>query len=157
MDMDLKCSLLRHTLATLAYRATRAIEGASESFADFDGAGRTPRIILAHMGDLLDWALSMAEGSTSWQNSTPLGWEQEKQRFYRSLKALDTYLSLGAPIHAELERLLQGPVADALTHVGQIAMLRRLAGCPIHGENFFVADIAVGRLGPEQAAPVKTF
>jgi hypothetical protein len=157
MDMDLKRNLLRHTLATLAYRATRAIEGASESFADFDGAGRTPRIILAHMGDLLDWALSMAEGSTSWQNSAPQGWEEEKQRFYRSLKAFDTYLCLGAPIHAELERLLQGPVIDALTHVGQIAMLRRLAGCPTRGENFFVADIAVGRLSPKQAAPVKAF
>jgi hypothetical protein len=157
MDMDMKSLMLRHTLATLAYRATRALEGAPAGFADFDGAGRTPRIILAHMGDLLEWALSMAEGSNQWQNSTPQSWEEEKQRFYRALKALDTYLCLGAPIQADLNRLLQGPVADALTHVGQMAMLRRLAGWPTHGENFYVAEIAVGRVGPEQAAPIKSF
>ena len=157
MHTDPQRDLLRHSLATLAYRPTRALEGAPESFACFDGAGRTPVIVLAHMGDLFDWALSMAEGSERWQNSTPLPWAEEKARFYRSLKAFDTYLCLGAPINAPIERLLQGPVADALTHVGQIAMLRRLAGCPAKGENFYVAEVVSGRVGAEQAAPVKTF
>ncbi len=149
--------LLRHTLATLAYRAARALEDAPESFAAFDGAGRTPAQILAHMGDLFDWALSMAEGKQRWHNSQPLPWPEEQNRFFAALKAFGAYLTSGERIHAPLERLFQGPVADALTHVGQLAMLRRLAGCPIRGENYYVAEISVGRLGAGQAAPVKPF
>jgi hypothetical protein len=149
--------MFRHTLATLAYRAARALEDAPETFASFDGAGRTPAQILAHMGDLFDWALSMAEGNQRWHNSTPLAWADERSRFFAALKAFDTYLTSGQRIHAPLERLFQGPVADALTHVGQIAMMRRLAGCPIRGENYYVAEIEVGRVGAEQPAPVKPF
>ncbi len=149
--------LLRHTLASLAYRAARALEDSPESFATFDGAGRQPGQILAHMGDLFDWALSMAEGNQRWHNSEPLGWAEEQRRFFASLEALDAYLTSGERIHAPLERLFQGPVADALTHVGQLAMLRRLAGCPIKGENYYVAEIATGHVGAEQAAPVKPF
>ena len=149
--------LLRHTLATLAYRAVRALEGAPDSFAGFDGAGRQPAQILAHMGDLFDWALSMAAGNQSWKNSQPLPWSDEQRRFFWSLKALDAYLTSGERLHAPLEKLFQGPVADALTHVGQLAMLRRLAGCPIRGEDYYVADVAVGRVGAEQSAPAKPF
>jgi hypothetical protein len=150
--------LFRHTLSTLAYRAARALEGSPESFAAFDGAGRQPAQILAHMGDLFDWALSMAEGNQRWKNSEPLGWDAEQWRFFAALAAFDAYLTSGNRIHASLERLFQGPVADALTHVGQLAMLRRLAGCPIVGENYYLAEIATGRVGAaEQAAPVKPF
>lgn len=149
--------LFRHTLATLAYRAARALEDAPETFATFDEAGRQPTQILAHMGDLFDWALSMAEGKQRWHNSQPLPWPEEQRRFFAALKAFDAYLTSGERIHAPLERLFQGPVADALTHVGQLAMLRRLAGCPIRGENYYVAEISVGRLGASQAAPVKPF
>ena len=155
--MDEKRELLRHTLATLAYRATRALDGASESFASFDGAGRQPVKILAHMGDLFDWALSMAAGIQSWHNSEPLEWDEEKQRFFAALGAFDAYLASGQPLHAEIERLFQGPVADALTHVGQLAMLRRMAGSPTVGENFYVAAVAVGQVGADQPAPVKPF
>jgi hypothetical protein len=149
--------LFRHTLATLAYRAARALEDAPETFATFDEAGRQPTQILAHMGDLFDWALSMAEGKQRWHDSQPLPWPEEQRRFFAALKAFDAYLTSGERIHAPLERLFQGPVADALTHVGQLAMLRRLAGCPIRGENYYVAEISVGRLGASQAAPVKPF
>jgi len=86
-----------------------------------------------------------------------LPWDQETQRFYSALKRFDDYLSSANPLHAPAEKLFQGPIADALTHVGQIAMLRRISGQPMKGESYYVADIAVGRVGPEQAAPRKEF
>jgi len=155
--MDEKRALLRHSLAALAYRATRALENAPQEFAGFTGAGRTPAAILAHMGDLFDWALSMAEGRQRWHNSQPLSWAEEQQRFFAALGAFDAYLASAEPVHAPMERLLQGPVADALTHVGQLAMLRRMAGSAARGENFYVASIAVGQVSAEQPAPVKAF
>jgi hypothetical protein len=155
--MDEKRELLRHTLATLAYRATRALEGSPEEYGSFAGAGREPGKILAHMGDLFDWALSSVEGRESWHNSKPLGWAQEQARFFAALGAFDAYLATDAPLHTTVEKLVQGPVADALTHVGQLAMLRRLAGCPTRGENFYVAKIESGQVGAEQPAPTRTF
>jgi hypothetical protein len=155
--MDEKRELLRHVLATVAYRAARALNGAPESFADFDGAGRKPVEILAHMGDLFDWALSMAEGNQRWAPVPPRGWAEEKPRFFAAVAAFDAYLASDRPMHAPLERLLQGPVADALTHVGQLAMMRRLAGCATRGENYYVAEVAVGQVGAEQPAAVKPF
>ena len=149
--------MFRHTLATLAYRAARALENAPESFAGFNGAGRTPLQILAHMGDLFDWSLSIAEGDQRWQNAEPLTWAEEQKRFFAALQAFDSYLTSGERIYAPLERLFQGPVADALTHTGQLAMMRRLAGCPIRGENYYVAEVATGRVSADQPAPVKTF
>ncbi|MGB7264714.1 MAG: hypothetical protein WBC92_04335 [Terracidiphilus sp.] len=150
-------NLLRHTLATLAYRAAHTLENAPDSFAHFDGAGRRPIQILAHMGDLLHWALSIAQGNQRWQNSQPLDWQAEQQRFFAALAAFDAYLASSAPLQAPAERLFQGPIADALTHTGQLAMLRRLAGSPIRGENFYVAAIAAGQVGPHQPEPVKPF
>jgi len=155
--MSEKRELLRHTLATLAYRASRALEGAPAEFASFDGAGRRPEQILAHMGDLIDWALSMAVGKPAWHNSEPMGWEAEKARFFAALGKFDEAVASSEPLRAPEERLFQGPVADALTHVGQLAMLRRLAGCPSRGENFYVAAVETGRVGAEQAAAVKPF
>jgi hypothetical protein len=155
--MDEKRELLRHTLATLAYRTVRALENAPASFANFDGAGRTPAQILAHMGDLFDWALSMAEGKPAWHNSQPLAWAEEQKRFFGTLGAFDAFLASPAESHAPAERLFQGPVADALTHTGQLAMLRRLAGAPIGGENYYVAAIAAGQVDATQPAPVKPF
>jgi len=154
---DPKIDLLRHAVATLAYRGGKAVRNAPDSFANFQGAGRTPGKILAHIGDLLDWALSMADGSRQWHDSTPLPWSQEVNRFFAALKKFDDYLASGQPVHAPLEKLFQGPIADALTHVGQLAMLRRLADCPIKAENYFVAEISVGRVGADQAAPKKEF
>jgi hypothetical protein len=151
--------LLRHTLATLAYRAGKTLRDAPESFATFNTGerGRTPGNILAHMGDLFDWALSLVQGRQSWHDSQPLSWPQEVERFFRSLQAFDDFLASGAPLAESPEKLFQGPIADALTHTGQMAMLRRMAGCPIKGENYHRAKIAVGRLGPDQATPVREF
>jgi hypothetical protein len=154
---DPKRELLRHTVATLAYRGGKAVRGAPAEFADFNGAGKTPAKLLAHVGDLSDWALSMANGTRQWHDSAPLPWDQEVQRFFAALKAFDDYLASDQPLQAPAEKLFQGPIADALTHVGQIAMLRRLAGLPIKAENFFAADIASGRVGPEQTPPKREF
>ncbi len=109
------------------------------------------------MGDLFDWSLSMAEGQQRWHNSEPLAWDEEKKRFFAALGAFDAYLASGKPMHAAIEKLLQGPVVDALTHVGQLAMIRRLSGCATVGENFFVAAVAVGQVGENQPAPVQPF
>jgi hypothetical protein len=109
------------------------------------------------MGDLFHWALSMAQGNPAWHNSQPLAWPQEQQRFFAALSAFDAYLASSNPVHAHIERLMQGPVADALTHVGQLAMLRRLAGSPTRGENFYVAAIAIGQINSVQPEPVKPF
>ena len=87
----------------------------------------------------------------------PLSWAEERLRFYVTLAAFDDRLAAEAELAAPAERLFQGPVADALTHVGQLAMLRRLAGCPARGENFYVAEIATGAVSAEQPAAVKPF
>lgn len=155
--MDEKRELLRHALATVAYRAARALEGAPEHFAGFAGAGRMPVQILAHMGDLFDWALTAAVGEERWQTAQPRAWAEEQQRFFAALTSFDAFLVSDAPLHAPAERLLQGPVADALTHVGQLAMLRRLSGSPTSGENFYVAAIRAGQTGAAQPAAVQPF
>lgn len=156
---DPKLELFRHTLATLAYRGGKAIRNAPAGFADFSpGAGmRTPGQILSHIGDLFDWALSIAKGQQAWNNAPPLAWEQESERFFATLKKFDDFLASGEPVNSPLEKLFQGPVADALTHVGQIAMLRRMAAAPIKAENFHKASIEVGRVGADQFAPKREF
>lgn len=151
--------MLRHTLATLAYRAGKALRGAPESFAGFSTGekGRTPVQILAHMGDLFDWAISLCKGQQAWHDSTPLPWQQEMERFFATVKTFDDYLASAAALGYSPEKLFQGPVADALTHTGQIAMLRRMAGCAIRGENYFKAEIEAGRVGLLQADAVREF
>lgn len=152
-------ALLRHTVATVAYRGGKALRGAPESFANYvSGAGgRTPAQILAHIGDLYDWALSIVAGKQVWKDSKPLPWEKEVERFFASLKHFDEYLASGAEMHESPGALFQGPIADSLTHIGQLAMLRRMAGCAIKGENYHKAEIVVGRVGAEQAAPRREF
>jgi hypothetical protein len=151
--------LLRHSIATVAYRGGKALRGAPDHFASFHigDKTRTPAQILAHLGDLFDWALSIAQGQQTWHDSTPLPWNAEIERFFATVKKFDDYLASDEPLHGPAEGLLQAPVADALTHIGQIAMLRRLAGSPVKGENYFKADIAPGRVGLEQSAPRREF
>jgi len=151
--------LLRHTLATVAYRGGKALRGAPDHFASFHigDKTRTPAQILAHMGDLFDWALSIAQGKQTWHDSTPLPWNAEIERFFTTLKEFDDFLASGESLNGADEGLFQGPVADSLTHIGQIAMLRRLAGSPVKGENYFKAEIAAGHVGPEQSIPRREF
>lgn len=151
--------LLRHALATLAYRAGKALRDAPPAFASYmvNAGSRTPGQIVAHLGDLFDWALSMAQGKQKWTDSTPGSWDADCERFFNSLAAFDDYLASGAPLGTSVERLFQGPIADALTHTGQLAMLRRLAGVPIRGENYARARIVTGQVGPSQPKAVTEF
>jgi len=151
--------LLRHTLATVAYRGGKALRRAPDRFATFHigDKTRTPGQILAHMGDVFDWALSIAKGKEAWNKSTPLPWSAEVDRFFASIQEFDDYLGSSEPLHGSVEGLFQGPVADALNHIGQIAMLRRLAGSPILGENYFRSEIVAGRVGPDQSIPRREF
>jgi len=145
--MDATKDFFRHTLATLAYRGNKAFDAAPEGFSDFRIApgSRTAGEILAHIGDLLDWALIMAKEKHVWRETPPQSWAADVLRFQQGLAALDSYIASAAPLVAPLDRLFQGPVADALTHVGQIAMMRRLAGHPVRPENYFRADIQRAR------------
>jgi hypothetical protein len=157
--MDEKRALLRHAVATVAYRGAKAIRAAPDSFASYtpDGSPRTPAKILAHIGDLYDWALSQAKGAEAWSDSEPLAWNREAERFFAALQRFDDYLASDAPLAAAPERIFQGAIADSLTHIGQLAMLRRLAGSKIKGENYSRADIVIGRLGADQTAPKREF
>ncbi|HKJ02256.1 MAG TPA: hypothetical protein VJ997_07370 [Longimicrobiales bacterium] len=150
---------LRHTLATLAYRGSKALRDVPSSFGGF-GAGegtRTPLEILAHMGDLMAWALTQAQGEERWVDAAPTTWAGETARFFDGVAALDAFLASDAPLGQPEARIFQGAVADALTHVGQLNLLRRLAGAPIRGENYNRADIRIGRVGPDQSAPRREF
>jgi hypothetical protein len=144
--------LLRHTLATLAYRASKAVRGAPASFSTFSVAegSRTPGQIVAHLGDLMDWALTQAQGQQKWTDTPPGDWNADVDRFFRSLGALDSYLASTADVHFGAQKIFQGAIADSLSHVGQINMLRRIASSPVRGENYARADINVGRVTLEQ-------
>jgi len=152
-------AFLRHILATIAYRGAKAVRNAGPDFAGYRAAetSRTPAKILAHVGDLMDWGLAMSEGRREWHDSVPLAWEKECERFFTAVKKFDDYLASGRPLEVAPEKLFQSALADALTHIGQIALLRRMAGVPIRGENYYVAEITVGRVGAEQAPPRKEF
>jgi len=157
--MDETRAFLRHTVATVAYRGGKAVRGAPDSFASYspDGSPRTAGKILAHIGDLYDWALTQARGAEAWTDSEPLPWPQEVERFHAALRRFDDYLASDAPIAAPLERIFQGAVADSLAHVGQLAMLRRLAGAKMKSENYSRAEIAAGRVGADQSPPRREF
>jgi hypothetical protein len=158
-NSELNREMLRHIVASLAYRATKIFRDAPGTFATFrtDVKSRTPVEILAHMGDLFDWALSMLKGEEVWHDSHPQDWNSEIVRFCNSLQKFDTYLASNVPIGCSLNKLFQGPIADAFTHVGQLALLRRLSGVPIKGENYFKADIVIGKVGLEQSEPRRKF
>ena len=135
--------LLRHILATIRYRGTKAMADAPDGFDALRvGEGcRTPLEIVAHIGDLFDWTASIILGEEQWTIATPLPWSEELERFHAGLDRLDAMLASDMPLAAPPERLIQGPLADALTHIGQIALMRRMAGSSIRGENFFAAEI----------------
>jgi hypothetical protein len=152
-------AFLRHTLATLAYRGGKATRGAQSDFGEFkiSPATRTPLAILCHIGDLLEWALTIVRGEPGFEARTPQSWEGEVQRFHRVLQELDAFLAGTEPMHDSAEKVFQGPIADAFTHVGQIALLRGVHGEPVRGENYYVADIETGRVGAAQPPPKREF
>lgn len=143
---------LRHATATLAYRGAKAMRGAPPEFAHFKvgPTSRTPLQILAHIGDLLEVSAARLRGPATWKEDPPDTWERQVARFHAALAAIDAGLAADTPIEVSLERWYQGPFADALTHVGQLTMLRRLAGAPMRGEAYFYAGIEAGRVGPDQ-------
>ena len=159
--------MLRHTLATLAYRAATAVRGAPNGFGDFrqEAGSRSASEILAHMADLMDWAASIVQGKETWADSPVQSWDADVARFFESVARFDALLAgrtrngppSGDSPAAEDVRLFQGPIADALTHVGQLAMLRRLAGAPVRGQNYSRAEIVAGRVGLDQVPPKREF
>jgi len=149
--LDLKREVLRHMVATVAYRGGLAVVDAPESFASFRAhdTTRTPGEILAHIGDLLEGSLYLLKGEMVYLTSTPLPWKEEIKRFFSAIKNLDSYLASDAPLACAVEKLVQGPIGDALTHVGQIVMLRRMSGNPIRSAAYFTAEIVAGEVNEE--------
>jgi hypothetical protein len=157
--MDETRAFLRHTVATVAYRGGKAVRDAPASFASYspDGSPRTPLVILAHIGDLYDWALTQAKGAEAWKESAPLAWDQEVERFFTAIARFDEYLASDAALAAPPAQLFQGAIADSLTHVGQLAMFRRLSGARMKSENYSRADIVAGRIGSQQTPAKREF
>jgi len=154
-----KALSLRHALATLAYRAAKPLRNVPADFLNFRPAegSRSAGEILAHLGDLMEWALTQARGQERWRAVQPASWDLDSQRFFAALAKLDEYLASDESLYAPAEKIFQGAIADALTHVGQIAMLRRLANAAVRAENYSVAKIEAGNTGPDQCAPVSEF
>ena len=157
--MKADINLLRHTLATLAYRGRKAVTGAPQDFSKFRASPttRTPGEILAHIGDLMDWGAALADGKHIWRDSKAQAWDRDVARFFAGMKRFDKRLAARKRLGFPVENLFQGPIADALTHIGQIALLRRMAGSPVKGENYFKAKISAGRTGRMQRKPVFEF
>ena len=146
--------LLSHFLATLAYRTQKALRGAAQEFGDFRAAPgvRTPRELVRHMTSVIGYARTFFVGGAYVAEPLP-DLASELTRFHAILESLDAVLRTTDQAAASPEQLLQGPLADAMTHAGQLAMLRRLSGSPVPAENFLKAEIDAGNLGPEQPAP----
>jgi hypothetical protein len=148
LSLDVKREVLRHLVATVAYRGGLAITDAPDDFAEFRAheTTRTAGEILAHIGDLLEGSVYLLKGELVYLTSAPLPWKEEVRRFFSAVKKLDSYLASDAPLACTVEKLIQGPVGDALTHVGQIVMLRRMAGSPIRPGQYFTAEIVAGEV-----------
>ena len=158
-DDQVARGLLRHTVATLAYRGGKTLRGAPAEFSAFRAkeGSRSASEILAHIADLFDWAVSLADGGHDWRPGAAQAWDLDVERFFAAVGRFDARLASDAPLGCRPEELFQGPIADALTHVGQLALLRRLAGAPVRAENYFKADIAAGRVGADQTPPRREF
>lgn len=154
MESDVKRELLRHFVATVAYRGGIAVSGAPADFASFRAieTARTPGELLAHLGDLLEGSLHLSKGEMVYLSSPALPWGEGVSRFFSAVKRLDDYLESGAPLSCPAEKLIQGPIGDALTHVGQLVLLRRAAGKPVRAESYFTAEIVAGAVTEESFA-----
>lgn len=148
-------TLLRHTLATLAYRAAKALRHVPPGFADYriSPTSRTPLQLVGHLGDLFDWANHIADGKWTWAANSIGAWDAEVDRFFRLLGRLDERLASERPLGNPAGAIFQGPIADALTHVGQLNMIRGAMGSPVRPESYGRAAIRVGQVGRDQPAP----
>jgi hypothetical protein len=154
--MDDKRHMLRHFLAALAYRTQKALRGAPADFADFKAGNdvRTPQELVRHMTSVLGYARTFFIGGEYWPDPLP-SFREEVERFHAMLTDLRTHLEGGTPLNGLTEeQLLQGQFSDAMTHAGQLAMLRRLHGEPVRSENFIHAAISPENLTPDQPEPV---
>jgi len=145
--------LLRHTVATLAYRAEKVLREVPDGFAEFklSANGRKAVEILGHMADLMEWGTRFTAGQYLWQPGEPASWDVSRDRFFRGVAALDAALANPAPNSYPLGVIFQGPIADALTHVGQLAMMRGAAGLAVRPESYARAEISTGRVGLDQS------
>jgi hypothetical protein len=159
MDPEAARQFLRHTVATLAYRAEKVLRDVPEGYAGSRATPttRTPLEVVSHLGDLMEWAESMARGDNRWQPVPSTTWSAAVERFFRGLAALDAALAQSLPQKYPPEIIFQGPIADALTHVGQLSMMRGMVGSAVRPESYARAEIRVGRVGPEQSATRKEF
>jgi hypothetical protein len=156
---DAARAVVRHLVATLAYRAAKVLRDVPPEFASatVGSATRRPVQIVAHMGDLMAWGVSLARGESVWKAAGSDDWNVEVARFFDGLSALDRELAADAPFTGSIEKLIQAPLADALTHVGQLAMLRGMTGAAMRPESYARAEIVSGRVGREQAPPGREF
>jgi len=146
--------LLRHYLAAIAYRTQKAVRDAPDDFPSFAAGNqvRTPVEILRHMTSLMGYTRTLFLGGSYPVKPDPLPtFVEELSRFHDLLEAVSELLAADTPVQVTSEQLLQGPFADVMTHIGQLALLRRLAGAPVQPESFVHAQIDAARLGPDQA------
>ena len=152
---DAARATLRQMAATLAYRAAKVLRDAPGDFGGktFGPTTRRPVQIVAHMADLMTWGVSMANGGKEWKAGGSDDWKTEVDRFFAGLAALDAALAAEGAFAGSIDKLIQGPLADALTHVGQLAVMRGMAGAPVRPESYARAKIVAGRVGLDQAPP----
>jgi hypothetical protein len=154
--MDEKRGLLRHYLAAIAYRLQKALRGAPPGFQRFRAAPgvRTPHELVCHIANVLGYSRSCFAGET-FDAGVPTDWNGDLSAVHQTLEDLAAHLTNGTPLGAVTEaQLLQGPFADAMTHIGQLAMLRRFFGAPVRPEDFILAAISADNLSQEQPEPV---
>ncbi len=152
-------TFLRHTLATLAYRAEKVLRDPPPGLAEHRiGPGsRSTLEIVGHLGDLACWAVELAGGRWTWKAGGLGEWNADVERFFGALARLDAELASGSALGHPATVIFQGPIADALTHVGQIALLRGHLGAPVRPESFGRAEIAIGRVGRDQSTKRREF
>lgn len=157
MNNDLQ--LIRHLLAVIAYRGGKVLRGAPEGFGNVRVREDTRSAveILVHINDVLLWGLTAVQGKQQWNEQVPGEWCDQVDRFFDVLKLFDDELKQVDELSCSVERLIAGPLADPLTHIGQLSTLRKIAGSTVMGENYFVAAIKLGRVGREQPAPNREF
>src|SRR5216117_1871639 len=158
MPMDRDRALLRHFLGAIAYRTQKALRDAPAHYPAFSAGNRvrTPVELIRHMTSLMGYVRTLFQGGSYPVKPEPLpSFTAEVERFHEMVEAVGTLLASNAKCSISTEQLLQGPFADTMTHVGQLAMLRRLADAPVAPENFIYPDIRDDRLHADQPPPAR--